>query len=567
MARHRPRGVHPLGRLAVSFLIPALFAPALSAQAPPVKKRPASPPSKPEELCSLEGQVLHAATGEPIRKAIVMLQKQEGGQQPAAVTTADGGAFAIRDVPPGRYRLSAERNGFVRQDYSRSSAARSRPSVLELSPGQRLTGLAIRLTPQAVITGRITDEDGEPLADVMVQALRHRYVQGRKQLASAGQSQTNDLGIYRIHGLAPGKYYVGAMRHQMSMRGAVASDPSGAEFGYVPTYYPAATDPAGAAQLDATAGNELRGVDLAMLRARMTRVRGRLTGIPNGPPGRAMLQLLPRGGAASPGFTRNSSTVRDAAGNFEFRGVLPGSYILSGEFWDGRKRRASRQAIDVGPTGLDGVTLAVSDAAPLPGRVRVDGATEAVPLKGVSVYLQAREISFMGGASARVKDDGALVLDNLLADVYTVGVNGLPAGYYLKSVRHGQNDVLENGADLTAGVAGSLDVVVSPAGAQIEGAVINAKQEPAPGCQLVLIPDSRKGPRTQFIKTVTADQNGRYLIQGVAPGDYALYAFEDIENDAWLDPGFLKPFESQAEKLTLKENARESKPLKQIPAQ
>ena len=92
----------------------------------------------------------------------------------------------------------------------------------------------------------------------------------------------------------------------------------------------------------------------------------------------------------------------------------------------------------------------------------------------------------------------------------------------------------------------------------------DAKQQPVKGATVALVPDAARRSRTSLFKTASTDDSGHYSIQGVSPGDYSLYAFEDIENGAYLDPDFLRPLESSAETVTLKENSHEARTLREI---
>jgi hypothetical protein len=152
-----------------------------------------------------------------------------------------------------------------------------------------------------------------------------------------------------------------------------------------------------------------------------------------------------------------------------------------------------------------------------------------------------------------------------MPDNYEVSVSGLPPGYYLKSARFGSDEVIDSGLSLR-GAAGKLELVVSAAAAQVEGIVLDSQQQPAKGALVALIPDARRQSRTSLFKTVRTDDSGRYSILGITPGDYTLYAFEDIESGAHLDPDFIKPLERSAESVTLRENSRETRQLRQIPA-
>jgi hypothetical protein len=111
-----------------------------------------------DDRAAIEGQVLNGVTGEPLKKAVLTLQIIGIRGQPMVTVTDASGQFAIQNIDPGRYLLSAERNGFVRQSYG--SRSPNRPgTTLTIERGQRVADIVIKLMPQGVITGRILDED------------------------------------------------------------------------------------------------------------------------------------------------------------------------------------------------------------------------------------------------------------------------------------------------------------------------------------------------------------------------------------------------------------------------
>lgn len=142
---------------------------------------------------------------------------------------------------------------------------------------------------------------------------------------------------------------------------------------------------------------------------------------------------------------------------------------------------------------------------------------------------------------------------------------GLPGNFYVKSIRMGEEDVLDTGFDFTPGVAQVLTVVLNPNGGQIEGSV-NAKDGPAVAAKVTLIPESHRS-YVRFYKTTDTDQNGHFIIEGVAPGEYKMYAWEEIEQGAEKDPDFVKPHESDGHKVSIQERAHETLQLKVIPAE
>jgi hypothetical protein len=528
-----------------------------------------------QEKASVQGQVVNAQTGEPIRKAQVTLRPVGGGGQPGggqqvgpaqgmqglAATTDGGGNFAFPSLDAGRYRLSADRAGFVAAEYAAKAGT---PAGITLSAGQKLTSASIRLTPQAVLTGRVLDEDGDPVAEANVQALRYSYTRGVRQLTPALSTTTDDRGEYRLYGLAPGKYYVAASRGGFGggRGGGRLVEVENARDNYVQTYYPNSADASAASAVDAAAGAVVGGLDINLAKVRTSSVSGTVTDAAGKPaPRNTRVYVAPRDGAS--GFGRQMPAMLQA-GRFTVRGLRPGSYVVGADAWDGEKRASARAAVDVGPDPLDNVTLTLAPALDVKGSVRVDGAASA-GLASVQVTLQPTSGGAMGGSvGGRVKDDGSFTLANAPPDLYTVSLSGLPQGFYVKSIRNGQADALASGVNL-AHAAGPLDIVVSPGGGSVDGAV-SAGDDPAPGATVVALPDARRPGFALFVRTATADDSGHFTIAGLAPGDYRLYSWKTVDSGAWLDPDFVKPFESSAEAVSIQDNSHETKQLKALAA-
>jgi hypothetical protein len=283
--------------LAVAQQVGSVSSQAGSTQQP---STPPAPPTRPEDLCAIEGQAVNALTGEPLKKVQITL----GGRitpdgrpsaTPGAVTDA-GGRFVIESIDPGRYNISAERNGFVRFQYGARGPGRP-GTPLTLSPGQRMRDLVLRLTPQAVITGKIVDEDGEPVENAQVRAMRYAFVRGKKQMTTPGSGSTDDLGEYRVFGLDPGKYYVSATYHPHNDMGVTENQKPAADAneGYAPTYYPSTNDPTAASVIQVSAGAVLGSVDITLRKTRTVWIRGHvvyLTG--DSLPQFVMVHLVPK---------------------------------------------------------------------------------------------------------------------------------------------------------------------------------------------------------------------------------------------------------------------------------
>ena len=133
----------------------------------------------------------------------------------------------------------------------------------------------------------------------------------------------------------------------------------------------------------------------------------------------------------------------------------------------------------------------------------------------------------------------------------------LPENSYTKTVTLNGRDALAPGIELTSsGPNGNLTVVVSLNGGRVTGAVVNEKKEAVPGAQVVLLSDI-EGPRGRLLtKTATADQYGAFTMQGIAPGSYELYAWDDVDPGAWEDPTFIEIFKNEAKSVKVEEGSQ-----------
>jgi Carboxypeptidase regulatory-like domain len=143
----------------------------------------------------------------------------------------------------------------------------------------------------------------------------------------------------------------------------------------------------------------------------------------------------------------------------------------------------------------------------------------------------------------------------------------LPPGAWLQSVRAGDQDVTETGLDLSGGAAGPIQITLGLGGGVIEGVVNDAKSQPAPGSMVTLVPDPLKPDRYDLNRTSVTDQNGRFTLRNIPPGEYKLFAWESIEPGAATDPEFLKSHDSSGKKLSVKVRSQEQVSLVQITAE
>jgi protocatechuate 3,4-dioxygenase beta subunit len=160
---------------------------------------------------------MNVKAGTPLKKATVQLVMMNpggsgGGRGPQAAPvrrvaeTDEQGRFVFANLDPGKFQLSAERQGFLRQNYGARKYSGGGTPIL-VAESQNVKAIVFQLMPQAVITGKILDEDGEGMADQPVRAWRYVYRGGKRQWASVASAQTSDIGEFRLPNLEPGQYW------------------------------------------------------------------------------------------------------------------------------------------------------------------------------------------------------------------------------------------------------------------------------------------------------------------------------------------------------------------------
>jgi hypothetical protein len=172
-----------------------------------------------------------------------------------------------------------------------------------------------------------------------------------------------------------------------------------------------------------------------------------------------------------------------------------------------------------------------------------------------------------GTPGAAVQADGTFALQQVGRDDYRVVVNGIPRNGYLKTARYGGLDVTSEGLRLDRQPTGTLDIIVSTNTGIADGTVKNDKQDPAINVTVVLVPDATRRNRFDLYRTASTDATGHFHLEGIAPGDYRVFAWEDIENGAWQDPDFLRQFEDRSKSARINESGTSNIELRVIPPQ
>jgi hypothetical protein len=505
---------------------------------------------------SIAGQVVHALNGNPLRRVTLTATRVDGAGEPATTQVDENGQFVFRDLAPGGYLLSGERNNFDRQIHG-SRLNPTTGAVLAVKDGQPVTGVVFRLFPNAALSGRVLDADGEPMPNVGIRIYRREYREGRRDWSPSMGGNTNDRGEYRLSILRAGSYLVSATDYNFGafMPGAGKGPlPDAPDRVNATTYYPGTLEPERAEPVPIARGEDRRGVDIQLIKGTAVRIRGRIAGMDGSTP--LVVNLRPRAAGGLLLMGGGGALVQPGERTFEIRGVRPGAYVLVLHSMGGTPAMSAPFPIEVGEQHVDGVELPMSEGMEITGRFLSEGGA-----KGAMARLEIPGSVWTGIAPVAAGENGEFTLKGVHAIPYRVRISGLPTNTYVKAVKLNGQAVNPDSVNFSAGA--KLEIVLGKASAELKGVVLAADEKPSAGAAVVLIPESG---RDELYRTATSDHEGAFQIKGVAPGRYKALAWEDVEPEAWRDPEVVKQVSNHAAQVVLEENGRGEVTLKVTPA-
>jgi len=218
------------------------------------------------------------------------------------------------------------------------------------------------------------------------------------------------------------------------------------------------------------------------------------------------------------------SASTDAKGEFTIKGVAPGSYVLTAQQLDEDNRHMAQQKIEVGNDNIDSVVIAFGKGTTIRGRI-VAASAGMNALDRIRIQLEpTNESDTASSEFAEVKRDGSFQITDALDGNYALRVYGMEQGWYVKSARLGAEDVLQKGIEMEKGSSGgTLEIALSSAGAQLEGAVTE-HDKPVAGAQVRAKPDPETLYNRMRSTSASTDQNGHFTFSTLPPGKYRITA-------------------------------------------
>jgi 5-hydroxyisourate hydrolase-like protein (transthyretin family) len=558
------------------------------------------------QLGNVSGIVTKPGSNDPLSGATVMLNPVVSTQTSRLRFTIseDDGRFTIPEIEPGEYRLEVQS-----PRYGTAAYGQRKPdgpgAILKIGAGQRLPDLKLTMSATGAIAGRITGRSGEPLAYATVQALKYRYQEGKRILAVAQTTTTDDRGDYRLFWLSSGKYIIvaglrsspvgtgaiGPLRPGEMLRTGIVIPPRNTtsdallegsnltqrlledgsiqEESWMPTYYPATTDRAQATAVDVTAGSTVTGVNITLGPSPVQKIRGRVTGFT----GQTTVSLA----SATQGMIgqigiRGPFTTD---GSFEFAGVLPGLYSLMAQ--DRAGLVSTPIAVLVGDRDVENLAIALEPAITLSVRLTTESVTPGFSdsFNGLAGTLRPVMDALQGGSPGNLRSPNfllgagnAMPFTNVPPGDYQFQISQ-PAllrenvkPLYIKSIRLGGEDAMDS-FHLSSDSARVLDVVLTAEPGSVEGVAIGRSGDPAANVTVVLVPTNAR-KRMALYQALVTGSDGKFRFQEIPPGDYKLFAWEDIETGAWANAEFIRTYESRGRAVRVSESSKEEVQLNVI---
>jgi hypothetical protein len=491
-------------------------------------------------LGSISGRVTDAVTGQPVRKARVraVSTAPRGG---ATAYTGTDGMFEFTNFPAGNYTVTA-----FKANYIGTSHGQSRP----LAPGtavtvadERLNHIDVRLVRAVILAGAIRNEFGQPLADIVVEAMRYQFAQGARRLVEVASVSTNDKGEFRLFGLAPGQYFLAA-----SLQQGAPSDATSVKM-YAPTYYPGTASLIGARSLSVRAGQTITRLNMKMAVMRPVRV----SGMAIDSTGRAMHDGYVTATVRSGVGTGNTfDAIVTADGTFSFEGLPPGDYV----FKDEGVEDVAVMRVTVGTSDISDLRLVYAKESSISGRVVIDP-LELGTLRGSALQLATPaagpdEEGVAGGP-------GGAVMDNFSFDLSVrpghVLIRPNVAGWFVRAVRLNGSDITDSGFEIrhNQSVKG-VEVELTRRQPAIVGAVTTLKGAITRDAFVVVFPQDHRlwGYLSRYVRMSRPDADSRFRIH-VPPGAYLIAAVDELEPGQWNDPRFLERLRDRGVAIQVKD--------------
>ena len=478
--------------------------------------------STPESSYRVAGVLVSKTDGDPLAGARVILASTKDRQSPQSVMTSDDGRFEFSGVPAGKFSLTAAKRGFISASYDQHDQY---ATAIVTGAGVDTENLVLKLSPQALIGGRVLDEAGDPVRNAPVTLYRDNHFEGVHEIQTFRSAMTNDLGNYEVDGITPGTYFL-----SVEVEPWYAVHPSGPapasvdpalDVSYPVTYYGDVMEPESATPITVRGGERLQ-LDVHLAPVPSLHL---LVHMPESQANQYPFPQLEHSGFNGSAFVRTGQTRMDFPGTWEITGIPAGRYNIrlmgpnSGSQLNGIEVNAANQEVDA-TSGEALCTLNVSLTAGIPTSAQL------------SIFLRSNNSPFPVAQMTDPK--GQAKFENLTPGRYDVEVVGQGKRFDITKISAESASISGRSIILAAGAAASVSLSIGTGSGEVQG-IARKTEKPFAGAMVVLVPRNPDGNRDLFRRD-QSDLDGTFVFHNVVPGSYRVVAIEDGWDLDWSQP-------------------------------
>ena len=496
----------------------------------------------------ISGKVVDALSGAPLTRCSVEIEPTDDRGASRSMETGGDGLFAFDGVAEGKYRLSASKRGYLPQAYEQHD---NFSTAIVVRSGLQSEGLIFKVIPQAVITGVVTDEHGDPVRRAQVRLYKDEDRAGIRSTVQRQNAMTDDRGVYELARIDPGNYYVAVFGHpwyaQTISPGQLNEKQeelpaSPLDVAYPATLYPQATDSEDATPIPIRGGERIQAnVTLNAQQAFHIRVPLPVRDQEGGFSLQASQSIFGQAESVSPfGVTIQNGVM-------ETVGLLPGHYDFTVEHHSpvGATTESTHFSGDV--TGGSVELTPVDEESEVTVTGKVTSADGKVPSGGISL-LPAHQ----GRAHQAMLDKGGEFSLKVPPGDYEI-LGHIPQMYLARLTS--QDGVLKNRVlTVKAGSSPKLELLASRGFGQVDG-VVERGDQPASGVMVLLAPEDNPF----LFRRDQSDSDGTFTLGNIVPGRYRLLAVERGWELEWANRDVLNAFLKKSVPVEVRANDKLTK--------
>jgi Carboxypeptidase regulatory-like domain len=515
----------------------ACFRPALS-----VAQAANTPPA--DAGYRIAGTVVNALGGSPLAQARITIFETANPRNASSEITSEDGRFEFKQLPAGKYALQGAKRGFIAAGYDEHEQF---STAIVTGAGLDTEHLVLRLSPFAVLSGKVLDEAGDPVRQAMVSLYREDRQTGVGRILKIRGSTTDDQGSYEFTPLIGGTYFLVVSAVPWYAVHPAAQHKPGDEpsafdrsldVAYPITYYKDATEPDEASPIPIRGGDRVD-VDVHLnpvpaLRLLFHVARGY----------RFPVLQEPSFDGAEP-VPNNGGVEAVSPGVVALTGVPAGHYTVRAAAPLRQTEAVSEAEISVSE---DGQEFDAAKGEPVSSvKAAVQLGSEALP-KRLMIALRNSRMRVVAGQA--VDEKGEVEFRDVTPGKYELLVQGPDKAYSVTHISlQGGGEISGNILNVAAGASLSVSLTLVGSTVRVEG-FVKRKGQAAAGAMVVLVPKNPEANRRLFRRD-QSDLDGSFSLQGVIPGTYTIVAIENGWDLDWSSPGVIAHYCKRGQAVTV----------------